>query len=138
MIIFPLILLFFSKFINLYVLLAVPGLIILSLNLLWVATILAVVCTRYRDLMQIIQNVMQVALYLTPIMWMPNHMPDGAPKLMLELNPFYHLISIIREPLLGSTGTIENWIVSIVMAAIGWSIAVNFFGRYRSRIAYWL
>ena len=138
MIIFPLTLLVFFKFVNFSAFLAVPGLIILSLNLLWVATILAVLCTRYRDLTLIVQNIMQVLLYLTPIMWMPTHMPDGAPKLILDFNPFYHLISIVRDPLLGNTGTEANWIVSIAMAIIGWTITINFLGRNRHKIAYWL
>ncbi|MDA4809400.1 ABC transporter permease, partial [Enterobacter hormaechei] len=90
-----------------------------SLNLLWMMVVLAVVCTRYRDLTQIIQNVMQVGMYVTPIMWQPHQLPADKSMLMLDLNPFYHLISVVREPLLGQTGTALNWGVVAGMAIIG-------------------
>ncbi|MGY5810833.1 ABC transporter permease [Rhizobium sp. LEGMi198b] len=138
LVIFPLILIFFGKFVNFYALLAIPGLVVLSFNLLWLAVVLAVLCTRYRDLTQIVQNVMQIGMYVTPIMWMPNHLPEKASHLMLGLNPFYHLVSIVREPLLGNPPMVTNWIFSIATAIVGWCAALLFFGRYRSRIAYWL
>ncbi len=81
---------------------------------------------------------MQVGMYVTPIMWMPSHLPERASRFMLDLNPFYHLVSIIREPLLGGPATSINWLFSIGMAVIGWGVALWFLGRYRSRIAYWL
>ncbi|WP_025660566.1 ABC transporter permease [Rhizobium sp. IBUN] len=137
--IFPIVLLAFGKFVDLYALLVVPGFILASLNILWIMVILAVLCTRYRDLTQIIQNVMQVSLYVTPIMWQPSHLPNGTKSaLMLGLNPFYHLISVVRDPLLGNPGTLVNWIVVIVMAVVGWAIALLFLNRFRSRITYWL
>ncbi|SDP81128.1 lipopolysaccharide transport system permease protein [Phyllobacterium sp. YR620] len=138
-IIFPLVLLIFGKFVNFDALLAIPGFILVSVNLLWVMVILAVLCTRYRDLTQIVQNIMQVGMYVTPIMWMPKNLPGGArSQLMLDYNPFYHLISIVREPLLGGVATPLNWVVSIGMALIGWVVALLFLNRYRTRITYWL
>lgn len=139
MVIFPIVLLMFGKFINFNALLAIPGFVLVSLNLLWVMVVLAVLCTRYRDLTQIVQNIMQVGMYVTPIMWMADLLPGGArSRLMLEFNPFYHLISIVREPLLGGTATQLNWIATIGMAISGWTIALLFLNRFRSRITYWL
>jgi ABC-type polysaccharide/polyol phosphate export permease len=139
MVIFPIVLLMFGKFINFNALLAIPGFVLVSLNLLWVMVVLAVLCTRYRDLTQIVQNIMQVGMYVTPIMWMADLLPGGArSRLMLEINPFYHLISIVREPLLGGTATQLNWIATIGMAISGWTIALLFLNRFRSRITYWL
>ncbi|PSH66677.1 ABC transporter permease [Phyllobacterium brassicacearum] len=141
MVIFPIVLLIFGKFVNFNALLFIPGFVLVTLNLLWVMIVLAVLCTRYRDLTQIIQNIMQVGIYVTPIMWMASNLPGGTQSrlwLMLDLNPFYHLISIVRDPLLGSTATPLNWMVSIAMAIVGWLIALLFLNRYRLRITYWL
>jgi len=138
-VIFPIVLLIFGKFVNMNALLVIPGFVLVSLNFLWVMVILAVLCTRYRDLTQIVQNIMQVGMYVTPIMWMPSNLPGGQrSQLMLELNPFYHLISIVRDPLLGSTATQLNWLVSIGLAITGWTVALLFLNRYRTRITYWL
>ncbi|MDR6635011.1 lipopolysaccharide transport system permease protein [Phyllobacterium sp. 1468] len=141
MVIFPLVLLIFGKFVNFNSLLFIPGFVLVSLNLLWVMIVLAVLCTRYRDLTQIVQNIMQVGIYVTPIMWMASNLPGGTQSrlwLMLDLNPFFHLISIVREPLLGGTATPINWLISIAMAIVGWLIALLFLNRYRLRITYWL
>jgi lipopolysaccharide transport system permease protein len=138
-IIFPLVLLMFGKGINVYAILVIPGFMLASANILWMMTILAILCTRFRDLTQIIQNVMQVCLYLTPIMWQPSNLPAGTKaELMLGLNPFYHLISIVRDPLLGSPGTLSNWSVAAAMVALGWGAALLLLNRYRTRITYWL
>ncbi|MCT6838904.1 MAG: ABC transporter permease, partial [Bifidobacteriales bacterium] len=125
-VIFPIVLLLFGKFMGWTALLVFPAFILVSLNLLWMMVVLAVVCTRYRDLTQIIQNVMQVGMYVTPIMWQPHQLPADKSMLMLDLNPFYHLISVVREPLLGQTGTALNWGVVAGMAIIGWIIALLF------------
>ncbi|WP_246663445.1 ABC transporter permease [Phyllobacterium endophyticum] len=138
LVIFPVVLLIFGKFINFNALLVIPAFFLVSLNLLWMMTFLSVICTRYRDLTQIIQNIMQVGLYVTPIMWQPHQLPTDKSILILDFNPFYHLISVIREPLLGGTGTLLNWGVVVVMAIVGWTIALLFLNRFRSRVTYWL
>lgn len=137
-VIFPIVLLIFGKFIPIMALLAIPGFILISLNMLWMMIVLSVICTRYRDLTQIIQNVMQVGLYVTPIMWMPSQLPADKSIIFLDLNPFYHLISVVRSPLLGSAGTALNWYFTIGMAIIGWIAALLFLNRFRSRVTYWL
>lgn len=137
-IIFPIVLLIFGKFVSIHALLVLPGMIIVSLNFLWVMLLLAILCTRYRDLTLIVQNIMQVGLYVTPIMWMPSRLPTDNARLLLDFNPFYHLISIIRDPLLGGTGSVLNWSVAIIMAVAGWIFTLLFLNRFRSRITYWL
>ncbi|MDL2410589.1 ABC transporter permease [Rhizobium calliandrae] len=138
MVIFPIVLLSFGKFVNFEALLVIPAFVLVSANLLWMMIILSVVCTRYRDLTQIIQNIMQVGLYVTPIMWQPHQLPSDRSALVLDFNPFYHLVSVIREPLLGGTGTLLNWGVVVGMAIVGWVAALLFLDRYRARVTYWL
>ncbi|EJN06342.1 ABC transporter permease [Phyllobacterium sp. YR531] len=138
LVIYPVVLIFFGALVDTDVLLVVPGFILLSINLLWMMLILAILCTRYRDLAQIIQNIMQVGMYVTPVMWMPSHLPTGTSPLMLNINPFFHLLSIIREPLQGRSPIPINWYVPALMAILGWTVALFLFGKYRQRINYWL
>lgn len=81
---------------------------------------------------------MQVGLYITPIMWLPSRLDTEHARLILNFNPFYHLMSVIRDPLLGNTGSLLNWGVAAAMTIIGWAIALLFFNRFRSRVTYWL
>jgi lipopolysaccharide transport system permease protein len=137
-VILPLVLLVFSKPLNWLGLLSIPGLILVVINLSWIALILGVICARYRDLPQIVSSLLQILFYLTPIMWIPNLLPQRAARYLLDLNPAYHLLEIIRSPLLGQSPTMTNWGVSLIMAFIGWIITLVVYGRYKRRITYWL
>lgn len=137
-VIFPLVLLIFWVPLKATALLAIVGLALLLLNLSWMSLILGVFCTRFRDVPQIISNLLQVFFYLTPIIWMPQLLPKRASILLLNANPFFHLIEIVRAPLLGTFPSALNWQVSILLALAGWGITLIFYGRFRSRIAYWL
>jgi lipopolysaccharide transport system permease protein len=138
LIIFPLVLLVVGKPMSWLALISIVGFLLLLINLVWVALILSIFCARYRDMPQIVASVLQVFFYLTPIMWMPTLLPERASLFLLDLNPFYHLFEIVRAPLLGQAPSSLNWIVSFSLAIIGWIVALVFYGRYKSRIAYWL
>lgn len=137
-IIFPLVLLAFGASLTPLALLSIPGFVLLVINLTWMALILGVICTRYRDLPQIVASVLQVLFYSTPIMWMPSLLPERASLYLLDLNPAYHLLEIVRAPLLGLHPSFTNWAVALLMAALGWTLALAIYGRYKPRIAYWL
>jgi ABC-type polysaccharide/polyol phosphate export permease len=138
LLIIPIVFLVLGKSANSLIFISIPGFLLLTINLAWLALILAILCARYRDLPQIIGSLLQVFFYVTPIMWMPNLLPNRSATYLLDTNPFYHLIEIVRLPLLGGMPSLLNWTVSLVSAVIGWSIALVVFNRYRSRIAYWL
>ncbi|HWK61396.1 MAG TPA: ABC transporter permease [Eoetvoesiella sp.] len=138
LVIFPLVLLAVGKWPNWAMLACIPGFLLVVVNLAWVALLVAMLCARYRDLPQIIASVLQVVFYLTPVMWMPSLMPKRVGPLLLNLNPIYHLLELVRAPLLDQTPSALNWGVAIGMAVIGWGMTLAVYGRYRHRIAYWL
>ncbi|MGB5218005.1 MAG: ABC transporter permease [Smithella sp.] len=137
-VIYPLVLLVFWLPLRPSAALSVVGLVLLMINLSWMALLLGVLCTRYRDIPQIVSNLLQVFFYLTPIIWMPHLLPKRASFLLLDANPFFHLIEIVRAPLMGTLPSALNWLVCIMLALAGWGITILFYGRFRSRIAYWL
>ena len=138
LIIYPFVCLILGKGIGWTALWAIPGFVLVSLNLLWIAVCCAVFCTRFRDVTQIIASLVQVAFYISPIIWMPSALPARAANMILEPNPIYHLLAVIRDPILGVTPTLLNWSVTIGMACAGWLFALWLLGRARHRIAYWL
>jgi lipopolysaccharide transport system permease protein len=138
LIILPVVLLLVEKNPGMMVLLVVPGFLLVMLNIGWIMLVLAVVCTRFRDMTQVAQNFMQVLFYATPIVWMPSTLPQSNVRVVLELNPFYHLISLVRSPLLGVAPEPIDWAAGIAFMVIGWTFALIFFGRFRRRIPYWL
>lgn len=136
--IIPLLFLVFMKPVGVVALLSVIGFGLLVTNLVWMMLIIAVICTRFRDFTQIVQNFMQVLFYATPIIWNKNMLTEKFGMELLDLNPFYHLLNIVREPLLGNIPSAMNWWVALIMAILGWIIALTFFSRYCKKIPYWL
>ena len=137
-VIIPLLFLLFLHAPGWVALLAIPGLIVTTLTLTAVALFVGVLCTRYRDLTQIIASVLQIAFYVTPIIWMPSMMSGRAEFVFLEVNPFFHLIEVVRAPLLGQMPSVTNWVVSICMAVVSWLLTLWMYGKYKNRISYWL
>ncbi|ANN69087.1 ABC transporter permease [Bordetella bronchialis] len=137
-VIFPLVLVVVGKPLGWVALVSVPGFLLLMVNLLWVCICLATICARYRDIPQIVTSGLQIVFYLTPIMWLPHLLPGRASAYIIDANPFFHLIEIVRAPLLGQLPSTENWVVSLVMAVVGWVVTLLFYGKFRRRIAYWL
>lgn len=137
-VIFPAIALIMSHKINLNILWAIPGFLIVTINIAWMVLVLAILCARFRDMMQVMTNVLQVLFYATPIMWMVKILPDHVSKAFIEWNPFYHFIELVRAPLLGTVPSLSNWIVPGCLVFVGWAFAIVFYGKYRWRVAYWL
>lgn len=114
----------------------VLGLLLLVWNLFWITAFLALICARFRDLPQIVASILQVIFYITPILF-KREMLDKYP-LLIDLNPFAHLIEIVRAPLLGQAVPAMSWFVCLGMAVFGTVLSLAFQGRYRARIPYWV
>ncbi len=118
------------------ILLFIPGFILFLVNAAWISLAAGVLSTRYRDIPQVIANVIQVIFFLTPIFWSPATLPSR-PAFIL-LNPFYHLIEIVRAPLLGEVASLESWVFCIAMAVAGLGLTAWLYRRAYARIAYWV
>jgi ABC-2 type transport system permease protein len=120
-----------------WTLLWVPvALLALLLNGFWIALFLGVLSARFRDVPLIVGSVVQVLFFITPVIWKPEMLPGRA--LWLDLNPFYHLVEIMRAPLLGQTPALGNWLTVLAITVGGWAVALFFYSAYRWRVAYWV
>ena len=102
----------------------------------WIALVAAVVSARYRDVPLIIQNILTIVFWFTPLMYFPEQL--GSKRFLADYNPLTHLIALVREPLLGGTPTTSDWLVVLALTVVGWACTFLFFARFRSRIVYWL
>ncbi len=137
-VILPLVFLAVGKPFSLIAVVSIPGFILAAINLGWISFLLGIICTRYRDFPQIVGSLLQIVFYLTPIIWMPDLLPQRASLYLLDSNPAYHMLEIIRAPLLGNLPTSLNWGVALFSAVGGWLVTIIFYSRYKHRIAYWL
>lgn len=119
------------------ILLLIPGICVLLLALFWMGLVVAVICARFRDVPQIVMNILQVMIFFTPILWQPTHI-EGRMKLLIYLNPFYHLIELLRAPMLGYYADSRTWIAVLALTVVGYIFTLLLYMRYRQRISYWV
>ena len=118
------------------VLLAVPALALVVLNGVGFGLTLGTLSARFRDIPPLMANVIQMMFFVTPILWRPEGL--GERIVIAQANPLFHLIEILREPLLGGTGMALNWGVAIAFTAANLAFAFFVYARLRWRIPYWL
>lgn len=123
--------------INVCTLLIVPGLCVVYLNAISFGSVLALIGARYRDMSQFIKSIVQVIFFITPVMWKPD-MLTGKKHLIVEWNPFYSILELIRAPLLGEVPNFANIETALLITLVGFFLWYYLFVRYRSRIVYWL
>jgi ABC-type polysaccharide/polyol phosphate export permease len=118
--------------------LAIPGLILLMVNGVWITIVLGTLTARFRDVQQIAQSIIQVSMFVTPLFWSPDILSGTRRVIFVGLNPLYHLLAIVREPLLGRAPSLNSYIAVAIITVAGWALAIVVYGRFRKRIAYWL
>lgn len=116
--------------------LALLGVVLMVLNASWMSLMAAIASARYRDIPQIVVSVMQFAMFMTPVFWMPSRF--GKHQIFLDLNPFYHLLQAVRAPLLGQPVQAQSYLVLIAMAVVGWLVTFAIFARTRRRLVHYL
>lgn len=125
---------------------AIPAFFVLALNACWVTLLLGVISTRYRDLPQLINSVIQLLFYMTPIVWPIDQLYGhgsrahlaAAIRPIVHLNPFYHFVQILRAPLIGQAVSIWSWVVVGGITVVGWLLALATMRNYRARVSYWV
>ena len=137
--ILPIVFLIFLKPPGIQIVSLLPGVLLLVLNMSWVVLVLGMASARFRDIPPIINSVMTIGFFVTPVMWSPDLIDNnGLAHLLLGLNPLYHWVQIVRLPILGQWPTFENWAVASLVAVLGWMLTLAFYKRYRTMIAYWV
>ena len=118
------------------VFLFIPGLVVLVINLHAIMITLGVLTARFRDVAQIVSSVLTMMLFLTPVMWFPDALPQRARFVLW--NPFAQLLALVRLPLLGgypAPGTVKYMIfftaLNVIIAALVWTAT-------RRRLVYWV
>ena len=116
---------------------SLAGMILLMFCLIPVSFLLSILSTRYRDIAPLVASSMRVIYFLTPVLWLPE-MAKGNYQWAVLLNPFYHLIEIIRAPLISQPVDGLNWIVVFCIALFCWIMVWTYYRIYRRRILLWL
>ena len=128
--------LFMDVRVSVETLLVVPGFALLTLNLAWLSLLLAVLSVRFRDVPAIVQNILTIFFWITPILYLPEQLGDR--RFITDANPLTHLIDVVRWPMLGEAPGSFSYLVVAILACAGCALTFLFFARVRRHIGYWL
>jgi ABC-2 type transport system permease protein len=127
------------------ILLAIPGFILLALTACWAALLLGIISTRFRDIPQVINSLIQLMFYGTPIVWPVDQLMTGGSRQKLDwilpvikANPLYHYMQVTRAPLIGQAVSWTSWAIVGGLTIVGWALALVAMRNYRSRVSYWV
>lgn len=108
-------------------------------NGIWVAVLLSLLGARFLDLRHLVSNIFMFTFLLTPIVWHADMMPtDSLRGSIMRFNPFYHLIEVVRAPVLGTPIDPTTWPYLGVMTAVGLCLAVFAYRRYARYVPLWV
>jgi ABC-type polysaccharide/polyol phosphate export permease len=119
-----------------YALLSIPTLLIFIINGLWIHFLMGVIATRYRDILHLVQTIMRVLFFMTPILWYPFQM--GGLMKYLIFNPVLHYIRLLRDPILYSSIPMQSVYVVGSITIFGVFTSIYVFAKNRHKIVFWL
>lgn len=115
---------------------SILGLLIMALNLIWMSLVISISCARFRDIIPLMSNIVQVAFFFTPIMWSIDLLNGN--EWIVKINIFFHIIDIVRSPLLGQSTELSSWICAVLVLIFGTLFSNALLKKYRNRVAYWV
>ena len=116
---------------------AAVGLVFLVVNAAWISMAIAIASARFRDIPQVVTSIMQFAIFVTPVFW-PAERLMGAKHVVLDFNPFYHMLEAVRAPMMGAPIAPHTYSFLAILALIGWSLVFSLFAVTRRRIVHYL
>ncbi|MDH5535711.1 MAG: ABC transporter permease [Betaproteobacteria bacterium] len=120
-----------------WVMLLIPlAVLVIAINGVWIGLLFGLLCARFRDIPLVVGSVVQVAFFLTPVMWKADTL--GKHKWAADVNPFYHFLEIARAPVVSGTAGALSWVIVLAITITGFVLTLAVFSRYRARIAYWV
>ncbi|MGE7121266.1 ABC transporter permease [Peribacillus sp. NPDC097264] len=133
------ILLVFTGYVPTFYIVQLPYYIVATVALLFsFGLITSTLSTVIRDVHNMIQSLMKILFYLTPILWILNATQHPTIVSIMKLNPLYYIVEGYRASLLGESWyfighweyTLYFWAVVLVFFLIGSSLHVRFRDRF--------
>jgi len=115
----------------------IPALLLLTLFTLTTGPVIGLASARYRDLRFMLPYIAQILFFMTPVFWTPGK-SHGMRALIVDANPLYHLMQILREPLLGQPAPLHSWMVSLGVVSASLLVWLVVFAAFRRKIPFWV
>lgn len=133
--IIPVLIALYYGFLSINILFLFPVIFVLVLFLFMVSMPVTILSTRFRDLIPLIQNVLQLFFFLTPIFWVAG--TEMQRFSLLHLNPFDYFISLARMPFYNVYEPITLYFI-FIFTFFFYLLSYFLFNKYSTKTSYWL
>jgi ABC-type polysaccharide/polyol phosphate export permease len=133
----PIIWLIFKTPITPQVLLFVPAVLLIAVPTISVSIIIGLVSCRYRDLGQVIGNLLQILYMVTPVMWVSSYLKDEN-RWVIDINPFAQMLFLLRGPLIGEQASLYSWSYCALFALVSLLFMLLTLHAVGRKVVYWL
>lgn len=118
--------------VNTNFLLSLFSILIFSIIVLLLCAINTIMCAKFRDFVPIIQNTLTIFFFVTPIWWQPKTISK-----LIYFNPVYHLINLVRDPILNGNLSMETLLINIFFIIFLLITFLFIFSKSIKRIPLW-
>jgi ABC-type polysaccharide/polyol phosphate export permease len=118
---------------------SMPALLLLIANALWMGVAIALLGARFPDIHELMTSVFIFGFILTPILWSASAAPLGTIHgTFMRINPLYHLIELVRAPMLGEVLEATTLIYVAILTIVGWLLTAYLYRRYARFVPLWI
>lgn len=118
-----------------WTLFVLPAMLLLFANTLWLVHFFGMVCARFRDLPLMVTTIVNLTFLVTPVFWFRDQL--GGRVAIADYNPFFHLIEIVRAPMLGQAPAFDSVLFAICAALVGWILTFATARRLEQKLVFW-
>lgn len=116
-----------------------PAMFIVLINVAWMGALVSVLGARLPDVHELIGSILMIMFLFTPIIWHANQAPSSTIQgFIARLNPLFHLLEIVRAPLLGDPIGPATYVYIVLMTVFGWLLAAWIYRRYARFVPIWI
>ncbi|QNN58321.1 ABC transporter permease [Diaphorobacter ruginosibacter] len=114
------------------------GFVLSTIGATLVLAILAAIATRFRDVPMVVSSILQIAFFVTPVMWQSSQLTTSRAHLLTTLNPLAAWLELMRAPLLGKIPSATAFLAAGSTFCVLLVLCVGLYLAVRRRINYWL
>lgn len=113
--------------------------ILVLLNIAWMGVLVGVIGARLPDVHQLVGSILMFSFLFTPILWFAEQVPASSLRGgIARMNPLFHLVEIVRAPILGEPIETITYVYLSLFLVIGWLLASFVYRRYARYVPIWI
>jgi len=99
-------------------------------------TVFAMAGAFFPDIQFVVNNLVRLGMFLTPIFWTHTEGQDNLRGLFYYWNPFTYFLDIVRAPVLSGELPIHSLMLCAMIGLALWALALFLLGHYRKNVVF--